>query len=125
MPLTIRRFGMPGIVLAITGLTGCSSMDAAPSAAMEQAELIIRQAEQSGAAEHSPRELDLARENLDQAREAVAEEEYADARRLAEKSAADAELAAAQARSEEAELSADELYATIATLRSEASRGNQ
>lgn len=125
MPLKIRQFGTPGVVLVLTALAACSSMDVAPTAAMEQAELTIRQAEQSGAAEHSPRELALARENLDKARDSIAEEEYADAQRLAEKSAADAELAAAQARSEEAELSAEEIYATIASLRSEANRSNQ
>jgi hypothetical protein len=112
----ILALGLSTLVLA-----GCAGADVQPSGELAQAETSIRQAEQSGAAEHSARELNLAREKLTQAQDAVREENFVLAQRLAQQASADAELAAALARSSEAETAAEEIEATIATLRAEAS----
>jgi hypothetical protein len=70
---------------------------------MTLAETNIRQAEQAGAAEYSALELDRARQKLNQARTALQNDDNENAFRLAEQSAADAELAAAQARAGQSE----------------------
>jgi hypothetical protein len=112
----VLALGLSTLVLA-----GCAGTDVQPSGELAQAETSIRQAEQSGAAERSARELNLAREKLTQAQDAVRDENFVLAQRLAQQASADAELAAALARSSEAETAAEEIEATIAALRAEAS----
>lgn len=110
---------------AVLALTACASTDAQPDPQIARAETSIRQAEQSGAPEHSAHELDMAREKLSQAQLAANNEEYVLAERLAEEASADAELAAALARTAEAETAVEEIQATLASLRQEVARQQQ
>ncbi len=121
MPL-IKRTATT-IALCGTALTlgACAtSGDVAPNEEIARAEVVIRQAEQSGAAEHSARELSMARRKIERSKSAVDDNEPVEAARLAEEASADAELAAARSRAETAEQAAEEIRATIASLRSEA-----
>jgi hypothetical protein len=64
----------------------------------------------------------MAREKLSAAEDAMLAEDFVLADRLAQQASADAELAAALAQSAVAKTAAEEIQATIASLRSEASR---
>jgi len=72
------------------------------------------------AGEYAPLELRQAQENLDAARQAMNDEEYEQAHRLAEAAREDARLAEVKAQSETAREQAREIQSTIETLRQEA-----
>jgi hypothetical protein len=101
-----------GITLSIAACAG----DPAPDAEMARAELAVSQADDANAATHAPGPYALAQDKFERAREAVADGDNVEARRLAEQAAADAELAEAQARSEVARQNAAELRENIGTL---------
>ncbi|MGH8478539.1 MAG: DUF4398 domain-containing protein [Gammaproteobacteria bacterium] len=105
-----------GSLLTVVG--GCAG---APSTdTVSPAEIAVNRAIAAKAGEHAPLELRLAQENLEAARQAMNDEEYEQARRLAEAAQADARLAEVKAQSETAREQAREIQATIDTLRQEA-----
>jgi len=113
-------------VIAISGTigaVGCSSMEP-PTAAVSQAQLAIREADQSKASQYAPLELRKAQEKFAQAEKAMRNKEYLNARRLAEEALVDARLAESKANSEMARRNAAELQKTIESLRAEAQRGS-
>ncbi|MEJ2604075.1 MAG: DUF4398 domain-containing protein [Gammaproteobacteria bacterium] len=87
-----------------------------------RARTALRNVQSTDAQELAPVELDRARSKFQRAEAAYAEEEYDDARRLAQESLADAELAAAKANAINAKRSAEELEKSIAVLRQEIER---
>jgi hypothetical protein len=89
---------------------------------MVAADVAVREAEESGAGEHAPLELRLAREKLDEAKRAIDGDEYELARRLAEQAYVDAQLAEAKAHSEKAREAAQEVRRTVDAVREEANR---
>lgn len=98
-------------IVAGAVLTGCASQDLEPPVAqMARAEAAIENAEQAGARDTAPLELQSARSHLSQAQRATSREEYQEALWLAEKAEADAELAEAKART-------DREYETVAELK--------
>ena len=108
-------------VLAALG-AGCGSNEARPTEELTRARTIIDQAERTGARQHASSELQMAHEKLRRADAAAEEEENAVARRLAVEASLDAELAAAKSRSGQAEAAAEEVAASVSTLRDEAAR---
>jgi hypothetical protein len=114
-------FKLIGGTLIAVALVACaaSNQNLAPEQAMTLAEGNIRQAEQAGAAEYSALELDRARQKLNQARTALQNDDNENAFRLAEQSAADAELAAVQARVGQSEEAVAEIRESIRTLQTE------
>lgn len=116
-----RSFKTAMLAPLALGLGACASVGEQPVSELAEADAIIRQAEQGGAREYSALELDRAREKLAEAQRASDDEEYVRALRLAQQSAADAELALARAEAAEAEAAATEVREGIATLRREAS----
>ena len=106
---------------ALVFLVGCSGIEP-PRAQMAKAEMALRQSRQSDAPQHSPLELRKATEKLNRARQAMADEEYLLARRLAEQAVVDAQLAEAKARSLEAQRMTRELRESIEALRREVER---
>jgi hypothetical protein len=85
-------------VSAALMLAGCAT-PVRPAQEIAKAEQAVRNAEASEAPTRAPIELDMAREKLAHAQRALEQEEYRDARHLAEEAAVDAELAEMRAES--------------------------
>jgi Domain of unknown function (DUF4398) len=117
-----RRLAVSLVCSALCGAAGCSSVSP-PVDKIAAADLAVRQAETSTASQYAPLPLRMAREKLEAARRAMDEEEYQDARRLAEQALVDAQLAQETAASAKARAAAEELQQSIETLRQEAQRG--
>jgi hypothetical protein len=89
---------------------------------MGAAELALSQAEDAEAPARAPAPYALARDKLLRARDAMADGENVEARRLAEQALVDAQLAEAAARSAIAREHAEELRQSIEMLREELAR---
>jgi hypothetical protein len=121
-----RSFGVASIAVPVgiaLLLGGCAARQP-PTAEIDAADIAVRKAESSGAGQNAALEMHRAREGLDAAREKANDKRtYDSARRLAEKSRADAELAEAKSRAVMAENAAEQEGKTIDVLRSETERG--
>jgi hypothetical protein len=106
-------------------LVACASTPPPPVAALTSARSAVTQAEAAGAGQLAPVELLSARDKLNRADQAVREERFAEARRLADESAADAQLAERTARVQRATLAATEMRRSNATLEAEIDRANK
>jgi len=98
----------PGRVLAVLAplaLAACAG-DPIPKAELGSADQAIQNAEQAGALQHAPVELELARGKLDAANRAVRDDRESQARRLALEARADANYAASKARAAAAQQAA-------------------
>lgn len=109
------------LCLGVTAFIGCSTVRP-PDENVAKAELAVREANQTKAQQYSPLELQLARDNLEKARRAMKDEDYVQARRLADKALVDAQLAETKASTEEAKRVANELRESLETLRREINR---
>ena len=107
---------------AIAVLGACASPGPPPTSEMATARATIAQAESAGAAQSAPVELLSARDNVAQAETAVRAEKYAQARRLAVKAEADAEVAVSKARAKKAEMAVAEVDRSNELLRQEIAR---
>lgn len=96
MPITSRK-AAPAAVLAGALLLGACASTPPPDDAMAQAKMALQRAEASEAPRAAPVELQQARTKLTEAEKAIVAENYGDARRLAQESAADAQYAEARA----------------------------
>jgi len=88
------------LVTAMAGLLvlgGCASAPVAPTASLQAAEQAISSAEQARVADYASLELSRARDKLAAAKAAVQTEEMMLAKRLADESLVDAQLATAKA----------------------------
>jgi hypothetical protein len=121
--LNFRKYLMVPLTAAFIGVSGCSSVQP-PTGTVSQAQLAIRQADQSKASQYAPVELSKAREKFNDAEKAMRNEDYVKARRLSEQALVDARLAEVKAESEIARQNAAELQKTIQSLRAEAERGS-
>jgi hypothetical protein len=115
-PLIVLR---AGALVAGLALVGCAHGEP-PRAELAVANTKISDAERAGAAEHAPTELDSARHKLNAAEDAVRDERYDDAQRLASEAEADASLAEARSRAAVAQASANAVQRDIGTLQQEA-----
>ena len=93
-----------------------------PDEEIAAAEVALTEANDAGAVERAPAPLALARDKFERAQRAAAAGENTEAARLAEQALVDAQLAAAEARSEVAREHADELRTSIETLHEEVTR---
>ena len=118
MQRTLYALLLAPLVLA---LAGCRTPQW-PSQVVSEAESAVERATIGEAPQYAPLELRLARENLTEARNKLANEEYDDARRLAEKAIVDARLAELKAEAATARATADDLQQGVETIRSEAER---
>ncbi|MGH7874817.1 MAG: DUF4398 domain-containing protein [Candidatus Binatia bacterium] len=121
--LAVRPYLLLVPLFVSLGAAACSSVRP-PTATVSQAELAIRQADQSKASQYAPLELRNAQEKYAAAEKAMRNEEYLKARRLAEEALVDAQLAENKANSAIARQNAAELQKTIETLRAETERGS-
>jgi chromosome segregation ATPase len=110
--------------LALGVVAGCSSMSEVTKERVARSETTVQQAEQTvGRSEAGAIELQRAKDNLEQARAALNKKQGEPAERYAQLAQLDAELAVAKSQSAAARRAADELLASIKTLRDEAARG--
>lgn len=119
------RAGLPIIsVLAVGMLAGCSSVSEVTKERVARSESSYQQAEQAvGRSEAGAVELQRAKDHLEQAKAALGKEQSVLAERHAQLAQLDAELAVSKSQSAAARKAADEVLASIETLRKEAARG--
>jgi chromosome segregation ATPase len=116
-------------VCTILGLTSlailaaCSSVTQANKDSVARAETAVAQTQQAiGNSESGAMQLQSARNSHDQAKQAIKEGEGERAARLAQEATLNAELATAKSRTASAQKAANEVEASIQTLRQEAER---
>ena len=107
--------------LAVLTLPGCASTGDMPREEMAVARAAVDRASGPAAAE-APIEVSLAREKLERANAAVARKDYDEAKRLAEKAEADANLAEAKSHSVRSDRALGEVREGIRQLREELAR---
>jgi hypothetical protein len=125
MRTPIFRAAMPVLsALAIGLLAGCSSVSEVTKERVARSESSLQQAKQTiGRSEAGAVELQRAQDNLEKAKAALNAKKPEPAERYAQLAQLDAELAIAKSQSAAARKAADELLASIQTLRQEAARG--
>lgn len=111
------------LVLAAGLLAGCGGISDLTKERVARSETSVQQAQQTvGNSEQGALELQRAQENLDGARRAMNDGKEQQADRYAQLAQLDAELAVSKSQSAAARKAADELLASIKTLRQEAER---
>ena len=103
-----NRTSSSPIAIAVAGLlslAACSSSAPRPTEALQAAESAITAADQARAMEYAAPELNEAREKLSAANNEVSQENNESAKRLAEQSRIDAELALAKSKQQRPRLS--------------------
>lgn len=125
MTTAISRAGVPALgAFAIVLLAGCGGVSEVTKERVARSETSVRQAQQTvGNSESGAVELQRARDNLEQARQALNDKNDKKAERMAQQAQLDAELAIAKSQSASARKAADEVLASIQQLRQESSRG--
>jgi hypothetical protein len=119
------RSGMKAValVLGVSLLSACSSVSDLAKERVAQSETSVQQAQQTlGKSEYGAVDLQQAREKLDAAKSALAKGQGPEAERLALQSRLYAELAIAKTQSAAARKSANEVLASLETLRQETER---
>lgn len=112
------------LLLALTfGLTACASVPK-PEAEIAVARTAIQGATQADAGKFANASLQRARESLERAERAVNDDEFGEARRLAERAAADAQLAESEAELVKTRQALSEVEKGIETLRREGRTSN-
>lgn len=126
MSMSITRVGVPALGLAALLLTGCGGVSDLTKERVARSDTVVRQAQQTlGNSEHGALELQNARDHLQKAKRAVEDNKAELADRHAHLATLDAELAVARSQSASARAAADELLASIQTLRDEARRSSE
>ena len=113
------------LVLAAGLLAGCGGVSDLTKERVARSETSVKQAEQTvGNSEQGAVDLQRAKENLDAARRALKDGKEQPAERYAQLAQLDAELAVSKSQSAQARRAADEVLASIKTLRQEAERSS-
>lgn len=111
------------IAFAVTlALAACMSSPVAPTEQLQSAEQAINQAEQARVADYASPELREAREKLSSAKAAVHKEDMILARRLAEQSKVEADLAMAKAQVVKAQQVNDQIIKGTKSMKQEMQR---
>lgn len=122
MNLSITRLAVP-LVFAAGLLAGCGGISDLTKERVARSETSVQQAQQTvGNSEQGALELQRAKENLDAARKAMKDGKEQPAERYAQLAQLDAELAVSKSQTASARKAADEVLASIKTLRQEAER---
>lgn len=125
MRLRLIRSGWLGMATAAAMLAGCGSVSEVTRERVARSETAVRQAQQTiGNSEAGALELQRGRDLLAQARAALDARKEQPALRLAREAELQAELAVAKSQTAASRKAADELQASIRTLRMEAERGS-
>ena len=109
---------------ALAMLAGCGGVSEVTKERVARSETAVQQAQGSvGNSEAGALELQRAKEKMEAAKRELSRENEVAAERFASQAQLNAELAMAKAQSSNARRAADELLASIETLRQEAARG--
>jgi len=112
-----------GIGAAVTLLVGCGGTSPMVKERVAKSESAVQQATATvGTSENGAVELQRAKDNLQAAQAQLKAKNEKNAERYAQKAQLDAELAVAKSQSGEARKAADEVLASIETLRRESAR---
>ena len=112
-----------GLSAAVSLLVGCGGVSELTKERVARSETAVQSATQTlGNSETGAIELQRAKENLAQAQAALKSKNEKRAERYAQQAQLDAELAVAKAQSGAARKAADEVLASVETLRKEAAR---
>ncbi|MDM8565231.1 DUF4398 domain-containing protein [Candidatus Halobeggiatoa sp. HSG11] len=112
-----------GVLLSVgLLLISCGTSKQPPTEKIAGAELAISRAQDNNAKDFAAIELRQAQDNLEKAKQAVTDEEYDKATRLAEQAFMDASLAETKAESEKASKAAEEMRESVETLKQEMDR---
>jgi len=103
-------------LLAASAPGGCASQPK-PTAQLVRASTLVSEAEKNEAQHFAAADLQRARDELSGAQTAESDGKYANARRLADRAAADADLASARAASGKAQQSAEQVRHSLDTLK--------
>lgn len=119
------RHGVAAVIAgAVFSLAGCASVPP-PKEQLAVSKAAVENASTADSTEFAPVELRAAREKLSEAERAMADKDYARARRLAEEAEVDARLAQTKASSAKAEKAVAEAQEANRVLREELERANQ
>lgn len=124
-PMALSRPGVghiAGSVAMFLVLAACAAAPVPPTNELLAARAAIDSAEQARVADYASPELGEARDKLAAANAAVQLEEMTTAKRLAEQSKADAQLALAKAQATKARLVNEEMLTSTASLKEEMQR---
>jgi hypothetical protein len=121
----MNRIMMSIVGTSIVGmLVGCGGVSEVTRDRVARSETTVQQAQQTvGTSEAGAIELQQAKERMESAQRALKKEDEVAAERFASQAQLTAELAVAKSQSAQARKAADELLASIETLRQEAARG--
>lgn len=115
-----------GATLLVVALSGCGGVSEMTRQQVARSETAVQQAQGAiGNSEAGAVELQQAKERFAQAQQAVEKKDEQQAQRLAMMAELDAQLAVAKSQSAGARKAADELLASIRTLREEAQRNSR
>jgi len=115
---------MGGIGIAAVVVAGCASIPA-PTEQIAVSKMAVSNATSAGGNEFASAEMRAAQDKLDRAIQAMTAKDYKNARLLAEQAQADAQLAAAKARSAKAQKAAASVQEGSEVLRKEIDRKSQ
>ena len=104
--------------------TGCASQGPKPTDELTKAHTVVEQADKGNAQRYAAADLQRAHDELGEAERADAQKKYLEARRLAQRAEADADVAVARGNSAEAQKAAEEIAQSNSTLKQEAQRNN-
>ena len=90
-----------------------------PKAEIASAQTLVQRAEQQGAGQFAPRPLREAKDKIVKAEDEVKDDDYTDARQLAEQAQADAKLAAVEADRAKTQEALSELTRTVQAMENE------
>jgi hypothetical protein len=117
---------MIGLSVAVSLLAGCGGVSPLAKERVAKSETAVQQATQTlGNSETGAVELQRAKDDLQQAQAALTDKNEKRAERFAQQAQLDAELAIAKSQSGAARKAADEVLASVETLRKEAGRPQQ
>jgi len=121
---SINALSRLAMMITLAGmLSACASSNIPkPTDTVAKAETNISQAEQVDAGDYAPLEIREAKKKVGEAQELMNDENYADAKRKAEKAMVDAELAEVKSRSAKAQNAVKQLKKSINTLKKEIKR---
>jgi outer membrane murein-binding lipoprotein Lpp len=123
--LPISKLVLGAAAAGVMLLAGCTSPQKAPATAdVAVSRNAVENAVSAGAAELAPAEINMAREKMMRANQALAAKDYKLARELAMQAQADARLAQSKARSAKATAASNALEEDLRVLRQEVDRAN-